>query len=185
MTKEIINDADRRMNKSLEAFKHELAKIRTGRAHPSLLEHVTVNYYGSEVPINQAANVNVLDARTLGITAWDKKMVPDLEKAILNSDLGLNPVTTGELIRVPLPALTEERRKELIKVVRNEGEQAKIAVRNIRRDANHSLKELIKEKSIAEDDERKAEDKVQKLTDDHIALIDKILEEKEKEMMEI
>ena len=185
MTKEIISDADRRMNKSLEAFRHELAKIRTGRAHTSLLEHVTVNYYGSDVPLNQASNINVLDARTLGITAWDKKMVPDIEKAILNSDLGLNPVTTGELIRVPLPALTEERRKELIKVVRNEGEQAKIAVRNIRRDANHSLKELIKEKSIAEDEERKAEDKVQKLTDDHIAQIDKILEEKEKEMMEI
>lgn len=185
MTKEIISDADRRMNKSLEAFTHELAKIRTGRAHPSLLEHVTVNYYGSDVPLNQASNINVLDARTLGITAWDKKMVPDIEKAILNSDLGLNPVTTGDLIRVPLPALTEERRKELIKVVRNEGEQAKVAVRNIRRDANHSLKELIKEKSITEDDERKAEDKVQKLTDDHIAQIDKILEEKEKEMMEI
>ena len=185
MTKEIISDADRRMNKSIEAFKHELAKIRTGRAHPSLLEHVTVNYYGSDVPLNQAANINVLDARTLGITAWDKKMVPEIEKATLNSDLGLNPVTTGELIRVPLPALTEERRKELIKVVRNEGEQAKVAVRNIRRDANHSLKELIKEKNITEDNERKAEDNVQKLTDDHIAQIDKILEEKEKEMMEI
>lgn len=185
MTKEIISDADRRMNKSMEAFRHELAKIRTGRAHPSLLEHVTVNYYGSDVPLNQASNINVLDARTLSITPWDRKMVPDIEKAILNSDLGLNPVTTGDLIRVPLPALTEERRKELIKVVRNEGEQAKVAVRNIRRDANHSLKELIKEKSITEDEERKAEDKVQKLTDDHIALIDKILEDKEKEMMEI
>lgn len=185
MTKEIISDADRRMNKSMEAFRHELAKIRTGRAHPSLLEHVTVNYYGSDVPLNQASNINVLDARTLSITPWDRKMVPDIEKAILNSDLGLNPVTTGDLIRVPLPALTEERRKELIKVVRNEGEQAKVAVRNIRRDANHSLKELIKEKSITEDEERKAEDKVQKLTDDHIAQIDKILEEKEKEMMEI
>lgn len=185
MTKEIISDADRRMNKSMEAFRHELAKIRTGRAHPSLLEHVTVNYYGSDVPLNQASNINVLDARTLSITPWDRKMVPDIEKAILNSDLGLNPVTTGDLIRVPLPALTEERRKELIKVVRNEGEQAKVAVRNIRRDANHSLKELIKEKSITEDEERKAEDKVQKLTDDHIALIDKILEDKEKDMMEI
>ena len=185
MTKNIIDDADRRMNKSLETLKHEVAKIRTGRAHPSLLEHITVNYYGSDVPLNQAANINVLDARTLSITAWDKKSIPDIEKAILNSDLGLNPVTTGDLMRVPLPPLTEERRKELIKVVRTEAEKARVAVRNIRRDANHSFKNMIKEKSITEDDERKAEVNIQKLTDDHIAHIDKILEEKEKEMMEI
>lgn len=185
MTKDIISDADRRMNKSLEALKQEMAKIRTGRAHPSLLEHITVNYYGSDVPLNQAANVNVLDARTLSITAWDKKMIPDIEKAILNSNLGLNPVTAGDVMRVPLPALTEERRKELIRVVRAEAENAKVAVRNIRRDANHSFKNMIKEKSITEDDERKAEEKVQKLTDDHIAQIDNILAGKEKDMMEI
>ncbi len=185
MTKNIIDDADRRMNKSLETLKHEMAKIRTGRAHPSLLEHITVNYYGSDVPLNQAANINVLDARTLSITAWDKKSIPDIEKAILNSDLGLNPITSGDIMRVPLPPLTEERRKELIKIVRAEAEKAKVAVRNIRRDANHSFKNLIKEKNISEDDERKAEVKIQKLTDDHVALIDKILEEKEKETMEI
>ena len=185
MSKDIIDDADRRMNKSLEALKLELAKIRTGRAHPSLLEHITVDYYGSEVPLNQAANISVLDARTLSVSAWDKKMVPVIEKAILNSDLGLNPVTTGDVMRIPLPALTEERRKELIKVVRHEAEQAKIAIRNIRRDANHAFKNKIKEKTITEDDEHKAEDKIQKLTDDHIEQIDKILENKEKEMMEI
>jgi ribosome recycling factor len=185
MTTDIISDADRRMNKSLEALKQEMAKIRTGRAHPSLLEHITVNYYGSDVPLNQAANVNILDARTLSITAWDKKMIPDIEKAILNSDLGLNPVTAGDVMRVPLPALTEERRKELIRVVRAETEHAKVAIRNIRRDANHSFKNMIKEKSITEDDERKAEEKVQKLTDDHITQIDNILAEKEKDMMEI
>jgi len=143
MTTDIISDADRRMNKSLEALKQEMAKIRTGRAHPSLLEHITVNYYGSDVPLNQAANVNILDARTLSITAWDKKMIPDIEKAILNSDLGLNPVTAGDVMRVPLPALTEERRKELIRVVRAETEHAKVAIRNIRRDANHSFKNMI------------------------------------------
>ncbi len=185
MTKDIISDADRRMNKSLEALKQVMVKIRTGRAHPSLLEQIIVNYYGSDVPLNQAANVNVVDARTLGITAWDKKMIPDIEKAILNSDLGLNPVTAGDVIRVPLPALTEERRKELIRVVRAETEHAKVAIRNIRRDANHSFKNMIKEKSITEDDERKAEEKVQKLTDDHITQIDNILADKEKDMMEI
>jgi ribosome recycling factor len=185
MTKDIISDADRRMNKSLEALKQVMVKIRTGRAHPSLLEQIIVNYYGSDVPLNQAANVNVVDARTLGITAWDKKMIPDIEKAILNSDLGLNPVTAGDVIRVPLPALTEERRKELIRVVRAEAEHAKVAVRNIRRDANHSFKNMIKEKSITEDDERKAEESVQKLTDDYITQIDNILTEKEKDMMEI
>ncbi len=185
MTENIINDADRRMNKSMEALKHELAKIRTGRAHPSLLEHVNVKHYGSEVPLNQTASISVLDSHTLSITAWDKNAIPDIEKAILNSDLGLNPVTTGEVMRIPLPPLTEERRKELIRVVRSEAEKAKVAIRNIRRDANHSFKNLIKEKSISEDDERKGEERVQKITDDHITQIDKTTEQKEKEMMEI
>ena len=150
MIEDIIRDTDQRMNKSLEALKHEMSKIRTGRAHPSLLEHVTVKYYGSEVPLNQAANISVVDGRTLGVTAWDKSTIPDIEKAILNSDLGLNPVSAGEVIRVPLPALTEERRKELIRIVRAEAEKTRVAIRNIRRDANHSCKELIKEKLIAE-----------------------------------
>lgn len=185
MTKDIIDDADKRMNKSLDTLKQELVKIRTGRANTSLLEHITVNYYGSEVPINQVANISVVDARTLGINAWDKKAIPDIEKAILNSDLGLNPVTTGEIIRVPLPPLTEERRKELIKVVKAESEKARVAIRNIRRDANHSFKEMVKEKTISEDDDRRAEERIQKLTDDHIAKIDKMLEDKENEMMEI
>lgn len=185
MTKNIISDADERMNKSLEALKHELVKIRTGRAHTSLLDHITVDYYGSNVPVNQAANVSVLDARTLAISAWDKKSIPAIEKAILNSDLGLNPVTAGEVIRIPLPPLTEERRKELIKVVRAEGEKAKVAVRNIRRDANHSFKEKIKDKTISEDDEHRGEESVQKLTDDHISKIDMLIEEKEKELLEI
>ncbi len=182
---DIIQNADQRMNKSVAALKHELVKIRTGRAHPSLLEHISVNYYGTEVPLNQAANINVLDSRTLSVTAWDKSTIPIIEKAILNSDLGLNPVTAGEVIRVPLPPLTEERRKELTKVVRAEAEKARVAVRNIRRDANHSLKNMIKDKDITEDDERKDEDQVQKLTDAHIAEIDKLLEDKEKDLMEI
>ena len=185
MTKNIIDDAVQRMQKSLETFSHELSKIRTGRAHPSLLEQVMVSYYGNNVPINQAANVNVMDARTLSITAWDKSMIADIEKAILNSGLGLNPVTTGELIRIPLPSLTEERRKDLTKIVRNEAEKARIAVRNIRRDANTHLKALVKEKTLTEDDERRAEAEVQKLTDTHVAEIEKMLEVKEKELMEI
>lgn len=185
MIKDIINDADQRMKKSLESFGHELSKIRTGRAHPGLLEHVMISYYGNDVPINQAANVNVVDSRTLGITAWDKNMIPDLQKAILNSDLGLNPVTAGDVIRVPLPPLTEERRKDLTKIVRNEAEKARIAVRNIRRDANTHLKPLVKDKSITEDDERRAETDVQKLTDTHVAEIEKMLDVKEKELMEI
>ena len=184
MTTNIISDTDRRMNKTLEALKHEMAKIRTGRAHTSLLEHITVNYYGSDVPLNQTANINVLDARTLSITAWDKNAIPSIEKAILSSDLGLNPVTAGDIIRVPLPPLTEERRKELIKVVHADSEKAKVAIRNIRRDAIHAFKEKIKNKSITQDEEKRSEDKVQKLTDDYIAQIEKVLKEKEKEMME-
>lgn len=185
MTDEIIKDAEQRMNKSRDALKHELSKIRTGRAHPSLLEHVTVSYYGSEVPLNQSANISVLDARTLTVTPFDKNTAQDIEKAILNSDLGLNPVTAGDVMRVPLPPLTEERRKELIKVVRAEAEKSKVAVRNIRRDANHHLKALVKDKTASEDEERRAEDRVQKQTDAHIADIDKILAEKEAELMEI
>jgi len=185
MAKNVISDADQRMNKSVETLKHDLGKIRTGRAHTSLLDHITVDYYGSEVPINQVGNVNVLDARTLTINAWDKSAIPNIEKAILNSDLGLNPVTAGDVIRIPLPPLTEDRRKELIKVVRTEAEKAKVAIRNIRRDANHSFKEMVKDKSISEDEERRSEERIQKLTDDHIANIDKMIEAKESELMEI
>ena len=185
MTNNTITDAEQRMNKSVDALKHELGAIRTGRAHTSLLEHIKVSYYGSEVPLNQVANITVQDARTLGISAWDKKAVPDIEKAILNSDLGLNPVTAGEVIRVPLPPLNEERRKELIKVVRAEGEKARVAIRNIRRDAIHAFKEMVKDKSIAQDEEHRSEEKIQKMTDTHIASVDKILEAKEKEIMEV
>ena len=185
MIEEILKDADERMDKTLRALRSELSKIRTGRAHPSLLEHVSVDYYGSQVPLNQAANINVLDARTLGVAPWDKNMVGVIEKAILNSDLGLNPVTTGSVMRVPLPALTEERRKELTRVVRSEVEKARVAIRNIRRDANHHLKEMLKEKMITEDEDRREEDKIQKMTDAHIRDIDQILKDKESEMMEI
>lgn len=185
MIDDVIKDSKQRMDKSLESLKHELSKIRTGRAHPSLLEHVTVNYYGTETALNHAASINVTDARTLSVTPFDKSMVGEIEKAIRDSDLGLNPASVGDTIRVPLPPLTEERRKELIKIVRHEAEQARVAIRNIRRDANQTLKELSKEKEITEDDERRAEDRVQKLTDEHIASIDKALEQKEKDMMEV
>jgi ribosome recycling factor len=185
MLAEIKKDAKVRMGKSLDTLRHELAKIRTGRAHPSLLEHVQVDFYGSMVPISQAANVAVDDARTLSVTAWDKSMVPVIEKAILTSDLGLNPNTAGQTIRIPLPPLTEDRRIELTKVVHSEGENAKIAIRNIRRDANHTLKELLKEKEVSEDLVRKAENEVQQLTDDAVKKTDEIVAEKEKELMEI
>ena len=185
MIEDILKDADERMDKTLRALRSELSKIRTGRAHPSLLEHVSVDYYGSQVPLNQAANINVLDARTLGVAPWDKNMVGVIEKAILNSDLGLNPVTTGSVMRVPLPALTEERRKELTRVVRSEVEKARVAIRNIRRDANHHLKEMLKEKMITEDEDRREEDNIQKMTDAHIRDIEQILKDKESEMMEI
>jgi ribosome recycling factor len=174
-----------RMKKSIEALKHEFAKIRTGRAHPSLLEHVHVNYYGNEVPLSQAANVTAEDSRTLAITPWDKTMVPVIEKAILKSDLGLNPSTTGVVIRVPLPALTEQRRKELVKVVRHEAENGRVAVRNIRRDANTELKSALKDKLISEDDEKRNEEQVQKLTDQYIKEIDTLLEEKEADLLAI
>jgi ribosome recycling factor len=185
MIDDILKDAEERMNKSIAALSSELAKIRTGRAHPSLLDHVTVDYYGSEVPISQVANVNVDDPRTLAVTPWEKDMVGKVEKAIMTSDLGLNPVTAGSVIRVPMPALTEERRRDLVKVVRHELENGKVAVRNIRRDANSDLKELEKEKEISEDDERRAQDRVQKLTDKAIKEMEALLAVKEKELMEI
>jgi len=184
MLAEIKSDARSRMSKSLESLRHELAKIRTGRAHPSLLEHVHVDYYGSEVPVGQAASVAVEDARTLSVTPWDKSMVSVIEKAILTSDLGLNPTTAGQVIRIPLPPLTEERRRELSKVVHHEGENAKIAIRNIRRDANHTAKELLKEKEISEDEERRLESEIQELTDIAVSKADEIVAEKEKELME-
>lgn len=181
----ITRAADTRMQKAIESLQQELAKVRTGRAHTSLLDHIRVDYYGSEVPISQAATVTVIDPRTLGVTPWDKSMVKTVEKAILNSDLGLNPATAGDLIRVPLPALTEERRRDLIRVVKTEAEQARVAVRNIRRNANHHLKELVKKKDISEDDERRAEEKIQRLTDDNIARIEEVLAAKEKDLLEV
>jgi len=185
MLADIKKDAKTRMGKSLDSLRHELAKIRTGRAHPSLLEHVHVDYYGSQVPISQAANVSIDDARTLAVTPWDKSMVPVIEKAILASDLGLNPTTAGLVIRIPLPPLTNERRVELGKVVHNEGENAKIAIRIIRRDANHHLKELLKEKEITEDQERRTEGEIQQITDEAVSQVDAIVAEKEKDLMEI
>lgn len=185
MLADIQKDARDRMSKSLDTLRHELAKIRTGRAHPSLLEHVHVEYYGNEVPIGQAASVTVEDARTLMVTPWDKTMVQPIEKAILSSDLGLNPTTAGQVIRIPLPPLTEERRRDLGKVVHQEGENAKIAIRNIRRDANHHIKELLKEKEISEDDERRAETDIQSVTDLAVKKVDEIVAEKEQELLEI
>ncbi len=185
MIDEIIQDAEERMGKSVEAFKGELVKIRTGRAHPSILDHVMVDYYGSEVPISQVAVINAEDARTLAVSPWEVDMVPKVEKAILNSDLGLNPMSAGKVIRVPMPALTEERRKDLVRVVRKEAENARVAVRNIRRDANGDFKDLEKAKDISEDDERRAQDRVQKLTDAAVEQIDELLAQKEKELMEV
>lgn len=185
MINETKQQADSRMRKSITSLKEALTKIRTGRAHTSLLDHITVPYYGSEVPLTQAANVTVADARSLTITPWEKTMVQPIEKAIMSSDLGLNPVTVGTVIRINLPSLTEERRRDLIKVVRGEAEGARVAIRNIRRDANNELKKLLKDKAISEDDERRAQDDIQKLTDKCIAEVDKILEAKEAELMEI
>ncbi len=185
MINDIKDDAKHRMNKSVESFKSDLTKIRTGRAHPSLLEHINVSYYGVDTPLSQVANISILDSRTLQIQPWEKDMVAPVEKAVMNANLGLNPNTAGQLIRVPLPPLTEERRKELIKVVRGEAESARIAVRNIRRDANSHFKDLVKEKEIGEDDEHRAAADVQKLTDATIAQIDEILQGKEAELMEV
>ena len=185
MTDDIQKRTAERMKKSIEALKHEFAKIRTGRAHPSLLEHVHVNYYGNEVPLSQAANVTAEDSRTLAITPWEKAMIPVIEKAILTSDLGLNPSTTGPVIRVPLPALTEQRRKDLIKVVRHEAENGRVAVRNIRRDANTELKTALKDKLISEDGEKRGEEQIQKLTDQFIKEIDTLLDEKEADLLSL
>jgi len=185
MIKEILQDAGVRMDKSIESLRQSLSKVRTGRAHPSLLDHLVVDYYGSNVPISQVANIGVEDARTLTVTPWEKPMVQAIEKAIMKSDLGLNPATAGTVIRIPMPPLTEETRRGLVKVVRNDGEAAKVAIRNIRRDANSDFKELLKEKEISEDEEHKAQDHIQKLTDTHVAAVDKVLETKESELMEI
>ena len=182
---DIKKNATQRMQKSIDALKQELTKLRTGRAHTSLLDHITVAYYGNDVPLSQVATVSVADARMLTVTPWEKIMVPVIEKAILTSDLGLNPATSGTVIRVPLPALTEERRRDMIKVVRNEAEGGRVAVRNIRRDANNELKTLLKDKKISEDDERRSQDEIQKLTDKSIGEIDALLETKERELMEV
>ena len=185
MIADVKKTAEQKMKKTVETLKGDLAKVRTGRAHAGLLDHIVVDYYGTPTPIPQVANVTLLDARTIGVSPWDKKMAGTIEKAIRDSDLGLNPASMGEMVRVPMPALTEERRKELIKVVRHEGENTRVAVRNVRRDAIHHLKELLKQKKVAEDEERRAQDDVQKLTDRHIAEIDKLLQQKEADLMAI
>jgi ribosome recycling factor len=182
---EIKKTTEDKMHKSIEALKADLAKVRTGRAHTGLLDHVMVDYYGTPMPINQVANMNLVDARTISVQPWEKKMVQAVEKVIRDSDLGLNPQTQGDIIRVPMPALTEERRRDLVKVVKQEGEGAKVAVRNLRRDANQSLKDLVKAKDVSEDDERRAQDEVQKLTDRCIVDIDKLLSQKEAEIMAV
>lgn len=185
MIDEILVDAESRMGKSVESLRSELVKIRTGRAHPSLLDQIIVDYYGSDTPINQVANVTVEDARTLAVAPWEKPMVAVVEKAIINSGLGLNPSTAGNLIRIPMPPLTEERRKELVKVVKADGESAKVAIRNIRRDANSDFKDLLKEKEVSEDESRQGEDSVQKITDKYVTSVDEVIATKEKELMEI
>ena len=185
MIADIKKNAEQKMKKTIEALKADLGKVRTGRAHTGLLDHVMVDYYGNPTPLPQVANVTLLDGRTIGVSPYEKKMAQAIEKAIRDGDLGLNPMTQGDIVRVPMPALTEERRKDLIKVVRHEGENARVAVRNIRRDANTHLKDLLKKKEVAEDDERRAQDDVQKLTDSSIAEIDKLLEVKEADLLAI
>ena len=182
---DVKKNTDQKMQKSIETLKNDLAKVRTGRAHVGMLDHVQVDYYGTPTHINQVANVTLLDARTIGVQPWEKKMIATVEKAIRESDLGLNPSTQGDVIRVPTPALTDERRKEMVKLVKNEAEDAKIAIRNIRRDANEGLKKLLKDKAISEDDERRAQDDVQKLTDKFVAEVDKLVAEKEKEVLTV
>ena len=182
---EIRGATEQKMHKSVESLKHDLAKIRTGRAHTGLLDHIQVEYYGSLVPLSQVANVGLGDARTITVQPWEKKMLTVIEKAIRESDLGLNPAAQGEMLRIPMPPLTEERRREMTKVVRHEGENARVAVRNLRRDAIHQLKEMLKKKEISEDDERRAQDDVQKLTDRFVGEIDKLVAEKEKELMTV
>ena len=185
MLDDIKKDAGERMTKSVASLRQELTKLRTGRAHTSLLDHITVEYYGSQVPLNQVSNVGVEDSRTLTVTPWEKNMVAVIEKAIMTSDLGLNPASAGTVIRVPLPALTEERRKDMIRIVRHEAEGGRIAVRNIRRDALSDVKDLLKEKMIGEDEEHRAHDEIQAITDKHVAQIDKVLADKESELLEI
>ena len=177
--------AEQKMTRSVETLKNDYQKVRTGRAHTGLLDHITVDYYGTQTPLNQVAKVVLIDARTIGVTPFEKKMAQAIEKAIRDSDLGLNPAASGETVRVPMPALTEERRKELIKVVRHEAENARVAVRNLRRDAIHHLKEALKKKDVSENDERRAQDEVQKMTDRHVADIDRLLQEKEKELLAV
>ncbi len=185
MIDDIKTEATERMEKSLEALSHNFNKIRTGRAHPSLLDGLKIEYYGADTPLNQVANINVEDARTLTLTAWDKSMIPEIERAILKSDLGLNPATAGEVIRIPMPMLTEETRKGFIRQARHEAESARVSVRNARRDAMGMLKELVKDKEISEDDERRGQEAVQKLTDGFVARIERMLSEKEADLMEI
>ena len=182
---EVKKSAEQRMHKSLDALKADLGKVRTGRAHAGLLDHVMVDYYGAQTPIPKVANVSLLDGRTLGVSPWEKKMLGAIEKAIRESDLGLNPASHGDMVRVPMPALTEERRRDLVKVIKHEGENAKVAVRNSRRDANTALKELLKSKGVSEDEERRAQDEIQKLTDKHIADIDKMISAKEAELIAV
>ncbi|MDE2430915.1 MAG: ribosome recycling factor [Burkholderiales bacterium] len=182
---DVKKNSDQRMQKSIETLKADLSKVRTGRAHTGILDHVMVDYYGSPTNITQVANVTLIDARTIGVQPWEKKMLNAIEKAIRDSDLGLNPSSQGDMIRVPTPPLTEERRKEMVKLVKTEGEGAKIAIRNIRRDANETLKKMLKEKECSEDDERRAQDDIQKLTDKFVAEVDKLLAEKEKEVLTV
>ncbi|KON79327.1 ribosome recycling factor [Azoarcus sp. PA01] len=185
MIPELKKTTEQKMQKSIEVLKADLVKVRTGRAHTGLLDHVMVEYYGSMVPINQVSNVTLVDARTIGVQVWEKPMVQKVERAIRDSDLGLNPANQGDIIRVPMPALTEERRRDLTKVVRHEGEAAKVAIRNLRRDANQHLKDAVKDKTISEDDDRRAQEDIQKLTDRYIAEIDKLLAQKEQELMQL
>ncbi|NQY41988.1 MAG: ribosome recycling factor [Legionellales bacterium] len=185
MINNINTESKQRMDKAIESLNNELAKLRTGRAHPSLVEHVQVDYYGSKTPLNQVASISVADSRTLLVSPWDKSFLKGIEKSILASDLGLNPVVLGESVKIPMPALTEERRRDLIKVVRNEAESTRVSIRNIRRDANTKFKSLLKEKDITEDEQRKAEDKIQSLTNDYIKEIDEIVKSKEKDLLEI
>ena len=185
MIAELKKTVENKMCKSIDALKVDLAKVRTGRAHTGILDHVQVDYYGSPVPISQVANMSLIDSRTIGVQPWEKNMIGKVERAIRDANLGLNPSTMGEIIRVPMPALTEERRRELIKVVKSEGETAKVALRNLRRDANALLKDAVKAKSISEDDERKTQDDIQKLTDKHVNEVDKLLADKEKELLQV
>jgi len=185
MIEEILKDAESRMQKSIESMRSEMAKIRTGRASPALIDHLMVDYYGSPTPLNQVANITVQDARTLALQPWEKQMIPVVEKAIMEANLGLNPMTAGNLIRIPMPALTEERRKEMVKVAAAEGESGKVAVRNIRRDANSDFKSLLADKEITEDDDRNAHDRIQQLTDKYVAEIDAVVTEKEAEILKV